>query len=122
MSIPCIDVRDVARMHRLALEVDAPSGGRYLGSADCLWMIEISRAIRANLGDAARKAPTRVLPDWAVKLAGIFDPTARLAVPELGKQVRVDTTLTRRTLGITFIPAPEAAAAMAKSLVELKLN
>jgi hypothetical protein len=33
----------------------------------------------------------------------------------------VDTTLTRRTLGITFIPAAESAAAMAKSLIELKL-
>ena len=121
MSIPCIDVRDVARMHRLAIEVDAPGGGRYLGCAECLWLIEISQAIRASLGDAARKAPTRVLPDWAVKLAGLLDPAARLAVPELGKQIRVDNALTRRTLGITFIPAPEAAAAMARSLVDLKL-
>jgi dihydroflavonol-4-reductase len=121
MAIPCIDVRDVARMHRLALEVDAPSGGRYLGSAECLWMIEIARAIRASLGEAARKVPSRVLPDWAVKLAGLFDPTARLAVPELGKELKVDTSLTRRTLGIRFVPASEAAAAMAKSLVDLKL-
>jgi dihydroflavonol-4-reductase len=121
MAIPCIDVRDVARMHRLAIEVAAPGGGRYLGCAECLWMIDIARAIRASLGDAARKVPTRVLPDWAVRLAGIFDPTARLATPELGKQLEVDTSLTRRTLGITFTPAPEAAAAMAKSLVELDL-
>jgi dihydroflavonol-4-reductase len=121
MSIPCVDVRDVARMHRLALETSAPSGGRYLGSADCLWLIEIARALRERLGHAARKAPTRELPDWAVKLAGLFDAAARLAVPELGKDVKVDTTLTRRTLGFEFIPAPEAAAAMARSLVELKL-
>jgi dihydroflavonol-4-reductase len=84
-------------------------------------MIDIARAIRASLGEAGRKAPTRVLPDWAVKLAGLFDPTARLAIPELGKDLKVDTSLTRRTLGITFIPAPEAAAAMAKSLVDLEL-
>jgi dihydroflavonol-4-reductase len=121
MAIPCIDVRDVARMHRLALEVDAPSGGRYLGSAECLWMIDIARAIRASLGEAARRVPSRVLPDWAVKLAGLFDPTARLAIPELGKALEVDTSLARRTLGIAFIPAREAAAAMAKSLVDLKL-
>jgi dihydroflavonol-4-reductase len=121
MAIPCIDVRDVARMHRLALEADAPSGGRYLGSAECLWMIDIARAIRVGLGEAARRVPSRVLPDWAVRLAGIFDPTARLAIPELGKELRVDATLTRRTLGITFIPAADAAVAMAKSLVELKL-
>lgn len=121
MAIPVVDVRDVARMHRLAVEVDAPSGGRYLGVADCLWMIEIAAAIRERLGAAARKAPTWVLPDWAVKLAGILDPAARLAVPELGKELRVDNSFTRRTLGMEFIPAPEAAAAMAQSLMDLRL-
>jgi dihydroflavonol-4-reductase len=121
MSIPCVDVRDVARMHRLAIESRAPSGGRYLGSADSLWLIEIARALRERLGDAARRVPTRELPDWLVKVVGLFDPAARLAVPELGKHVRVDNSLTRRTLGLEFIPAAEAAAAMARSLIELKL-
>jgi dihydroflavonol-4-reductase len=121
MAIPCIDVRDVARMHRLALEVDVPSGGRYLGSADCLWMIDIARAIRAGVGEAARRVPSRELPDWAVRLAALFDPGARLAVPELGKSLRVDTSHTRRALGFEFIPADEAAAAMARSLLELGL-
>lgn len=121
MKIPCIDVRDVARMHRLALEVDAPSGGRYLGSAACLWMIEIAAAIRVALGDAARKVPSRVLPDWVIRLVAIFDATARQAIPELGKDIAVDTSLTRRTLGLDFVPAEDAAAAMARSLVELEL-
>jgi dihydroflavonol-4-reductase len=121
MSIPVVDVRDVARMHRLALETAAPSGGRFLGSADCLWLLQIAAAIRDELGPAARRVPTRELPDWAVRLAGLFDPAARLAVPELGKQVRVDNSATRRALGIEFIPAPEAAAAMARSLIDLKL-
>jgi dihydroflavonol-4-reductase len=121
MAIPCVDVRDVARMHRLALEVDAPSGGRYLGADECLWLIEIARAIREKLGDAARKVPTRELPDWLVKLVAIFDSAARQTVPELGKTIRVDNSVTRRTLDMEFIPAREAAVAMAKSLLELKL-
>jgi dihydroflavonol-4-reductase len=121
MSIPCVDVRDVARMHRLALETNAPSGGRYLGAAETLWLIEIAEALRAALGDAARKVPTRVLPDWVVKFLAIFDGGARQAVPELGKVMNVDNSLTRRTLGIEFIPAREAAVATAKSLIELKL-
>ena len=121
ISMPCVDVRDVARMHRLVLESSAPSGGRYLGVADCLWMIDVARAMRQRLGVAARKAPTRVLPDWAVKLVGVFDPAARMVIPELGKQLRVDNSLTRRTLGMEFIPAPDAIAAMAQSLIELKL-
>jgi dihydroflavonol-4-reductase len=121
LSIPVVDVRDVARMHRLALETDAPSGGRYLCAADCLWFIDIARAIREGLGDAGRKAPTRVLPDWMVKLVAVFDPTARQAIPDLGKFFAVDTSRTRSTLGMTFIPAADAVVAMARSLVDLKL-
>ena len=121
LSFPCVDVRDVARMHRLALEADVPSGGRYLCVAECLWMIDIARAIRSQLGEAARKVPSRVLPDWAMKLVGFFDPIARQIIPELGREVRVDNTLTREALPMTFIPAGEAAAAMARSLIELKV-
>ena len=121
MSIAVVDVRDVARMHRLALETRAPGGGRYLGSAATLWMIDIARALRQHLGDAARKVPTRELPDWAVRLAALYDPGARLAVPELGKFVPVDTSRTRRELGMEFIRADEAVAAMGRSLIELKL-
>ena len=121
MSIAVVDVRDVARMHRLALEADVPSGGRYLGSAATLWMIDIARALRRHLGDAARRVPTRELPNWAVRLAALYDPGARLAVPELGKFVPVDTTRTRRALGIEFIPAEEAVAAMGRSLIDLGL-
>jgi dihydroflavonol-4-reductase len=108
-------------MHRLALEVDAPSFGRYLGVADSLWLIEIARAIRDGLGDAGRKAPNRELPDWLVRIVAIFDFAARQTAPDLGKNFVIDNSLTRRTLGMEFIPARDAAVAMAQSLVELKL-
>jgi nucleoside-diphosphate-sugar epimerase len=121
LSIACIDVRDVARMHRLALETEAASGGRYLGSAGCVWMIDIARAIRADLGTAARKVPTRVLPDWLMRLVAMVDPAARQAIPDLGKQMQVDTALTRKTLGMSFISPAEASVAMARSLIELGL-
>ncbi len=121
VSMPCVDVRDVARAHRLALEADTPTGGRYIAAAESLWMVEVARAIREGLGAAGRKAPRFELPDWLIRLVAIFDASARLAVPELGREARVDNSLTRRTLGMDFIPAREAAVAMAKSLVDLKL-
>ncbi|MBT8481602.1 MAG: aldehyde reductase [Myxococcales bacterium] len=119
VSFACVDVRDVARMHRLALEAQAPSGGRYLGAAQCLWMGDIAKAIKSQLGDAARKVPSRDLPDWVIKLVALFDPKARQLIPELGREVHVDTTLTRETLQMTFLPATDAAADMAQSLIDL---
>ena len=121
LRMPCVDVRDVARMHRLALEVDQPSGGRYLGSGGSISLLEMSLAIRAALGPAARRCPTRELPDWLVRFVALFDGAARQAVPELGKRLEIDTTATRRALGIEFIPSRDAAVALARSLVELGL-
>jgi dihydroflavonol-4-reductase len=121
ISFPCVDVRDVARMHRLALEADVPSGGRYLCVAECLWMIDMARAIRSQLGNAARKVPSREFPNWVVKLVALFDPTVRQIIPDLGREIRMDNTLTRDALQMTFIPAADAAAAMARSLIELNV-
>lgn len=121
LSMPCVDVRDVARMHRLALEADQPSGARYLAVAESIWFIDLARAIREALGRPARRVPTRLLPDWAVKLVALFDPMARQAVPDLGRWYGVDNSQTRRALGIEFIPAGKAAAATAESLVRLGL-
>ncbi len=121
VSLSFVDVRDVALMHRLALESSAPSGGRYLGVSECMWMIDIANAIRSGLGDAARKVPSRELPNWVVKLVAFFDPPARTVVPLLGRETRVDNTLTREALQMTFIPAAEAAVATARSLIELKV-
>jgi dihydroflavonol-4-reductase len=119
VSFGCIDVRDVATMHLRALERDLPNGGRYIGSADCLWMIDIAQAIRTGLGGAGKKAPSRDLPNWMVKLVGLFDPTAKQIVPELGRELRIDNSATRAALQMDFIPARDAAVAMAKSLIDL---
>jgi hypothetical protein len=56
-----------------------------------------------------------------IRLFGLFDAGAKLAAPDLGKPLRVDTTQTRCALGIEFIPARDAAVAMGRSLVELGL-
>jgi nucleoside-diphosphate-sugar epimerase len=112
------DVRDVARMHLLALERDLPSGGRYLGVADVLWLKEIARAVKDAHGARARKASTLELPNWATRLIGLFDSGAAAAVPNLDRTYSVDTSRTRAALGIEFIPASQAAAATAESLFE----
>jgi dihydroflavonol-4-reductase len=119
VSFGCVDVRDVATMHLRALEMDLPSGGRYLGVADCLWMHDVAQAIRTGLGDAGRKVPSRDLPNWMVKLVALFDPAAKQIVPELGRELRIDNSATRAALKMEFIPARDAAVAMARSLIDL---
>ena len=116
-----VDVRDVATMHVRAIETAEPSGGRYLAVAGTCSLAEISLALRAALGDAARKAPTRQLPDAMVRLVALFDAQVRSISSELSRKLSFDNSRTRQALGIDFIPPAEAAVATARSLIELGL-
>lgn len=116
-----VDVRDVARMHVLAMETNEPSGGRYIAASDSLWIIEMARVLRKALGSDARKAPKFVLPDFVVRIVAKFDPAVRSVIPDLGLERRYDTTRTRKALGIEFIAAEEAVVATGRRLIELGL-
>jgi len=121
LTFGVVDVRDVARMHRLALESTEPSGGRYLAVSETVRFVDIARPIREKLGRAARKVPSREMPDFMVRLVALFDPAARTILHELGVELRLDNSRTRRVLQMDFIPVTESAPAMAASLVQLGL-
>ncbi|MEZ5729538.1 MAG: hypothetical protein R3E48_17025 [Burkholderiaceae bacterium] len=121
LSFPVVDVRDVALAHRLALESNAASGGRFLATSDAVWFKDMMQPIKDRLGERARKIPTRELPNFMVRLVAIFDPATRSILPELGIDVRIDNSATRATLGMEFRSHTESAPAMAESLLRLGL-
>lgn len=121
LMFPIVDVRDVAVIHRLALETTAPSGGRYLAIAGTMWMLDIARTLRAGLGAGARKVPARALPNWVVRIVALFDAGARSTLSDLGKAFSVDTSATRQTLGFTFRKPEEAILATGQSLIDARI-
>jgi dihydroflavonol-4-reductase len=121
LSFGVVDVRDVAVMHRLALETSEPSGGRYMGVSESAWFMDMMRPIKAQLGAQAKKVPSFELPNFMIRLVALFDPAARGIVPDLGLELRIDNSRTRKALGMEFIGVEESAPAMAKSLVDLDL-
>ena len=119
LSFPCVDVRDIGKMHRLALETAEPTGGRYVGVSESAWFVDMTRAIKAKLDKAdTKKVPTMQLPNFVIRLIAVFDKSARRIVPSLGKMVPMDNSRTRAALGMEFIPVSESAPAMARSLVQ----
>jgi nucleoside-diphosphate-sugar epimerase len=121
LAFGVVDVRDIAKMHRLALETSQPTGGRYLGVSETAWFVDMIRPIKSELGRRARKAPSYELPNLAVKTIALFDKAARSVVPDLGYFPRYNNSRTRKALGIDFIPVRESAPAMAASLLDLGL-
>lgn len=117
-----VDVRDVVDLHLRAMADPAANGERFLAVAgDFLRVQEMARVLKARLGDAARKVPTRELPDWLVKLVAMFDPTVRQIVPDLGKYKNATSAKAQRLLGWAPRSNEDALVATAESLLRLGL-
>lgn len=93
-----VDVRDVAAAHISAMTAPNAVGNRYPCVADYCWMHEMAAIAKDALGDKGSHIPTRRIPNFAVKLAALFDPTLKLASKGLGVRHLVDTSTTRADL------------------------
>jgi nucleoside-diphosphate-sugar epimerase len=113
-----VDVRDVADLHLRAMTDPAARGERFLAVAGQFMSLrEIASVLKAGLGAAAAKVPTRELPDWSVRLGALFNPLARQILPELGKRKNATSEKARRLLGWTPRSNQECLLAAAESLL-----
>jgi len=115
-----VDVRDVAELHWRAMTApQSMAGERFIACAGFLWLREIAAVLREELGDAARRVPTRQLPDWAVRLLSLVSPTVRAAASELGVVRHQDSSHAREVLGWVPRAPREAIVATARDLMRL---
>ncbi len=120
LSFGVVDVRDVADLHLRALVTPAAWGERFLAAAgDSITVLEIAGVLKARMGDLAARVPTRVLPDWMVRLASLFDPSIAQIVPELGKFKKISNAKARRLLAWAPRSNEDAIVATAESLFRL---
>ena len=95
-----VDVRDIADLHIRAMTSPAAKGERFLGVAgDFMSIREIAEVLKTRLGAAARRVPTRQVPNWLVRMFALLDPAAQQILPELGKTKNGTGEKARRLLG-----------------------
>jgi len=117
-----VDVRDVADLHLLAMTHPEAAGERFLAVAgEFVSLREIGLMLKRRLGDAARRVPTRELPDWLLRVVALVDGSVGQIVPELGKRKNAVADKARRVLGWSPISAEDAVVATAESLIALGL-
>ena len=117
-----VDVRDVAELHVSAMTHPAAKGERFLAVAgDFMSVREIAAVLKARLGPAAGRVPTRQVPDWLVRAVALFHPQARHILPELGKVKNGSGEKARRLLGWVPRSREDAIAATGESLLRLGL-
>lgn len=117
LGFPIVDVRDIAALHVLALEMPGLAGERFLGAGQFLTALEVAGVLRARLGDKARKAPTRPMPDWVVNILALFNPEVRGIKTEIGKVRHVDASHARERLGWTMRAVEDTIADCGESLI-----
>ena len=117
-----VDVRDVADLHIRAMTNPDANGGRFLAVAgNPVSILDIARLLKSRMGAAAKRVPTRQLPDWVVRIAALRDPAIKLILPELGKVKNVTNEKARRVLRWTPRSNDESIIAAAESLVRFGL-
>ena len=117
-----VDVRDVADLHLRAMTDPAAKGERFLASAsDFMSMADIAKVLKSRLGLAAKRVPTRELPNWLIRIAAFRDPAIRLILPELGTYKNATNEKAKKVLGWTPRSNEEAILATAESLMRLGL-
>jgi len=122
LNFGVVDVRDVASLHLLAMTHAAAKGERFLATAgNFMWIREMARVLKDRMGEAAKRVPTRELPNWLLRVASLKDPAIKLILPELGKVKNATNAKAVRLLGWAPHSREDALVATAESLVQLGL-
>ena len=98
------------------------AGERFLlSNGRALPMKEIGSIIRAELGDAAKRVPTRSIPNPMLRAIALVNAEMRHVVPDLGYAKRTSNEKARRVLDWQPRDPREAILAAAKSMVRKDL-
>ena len=116
-----VDVRDVADLHVRALTAPGLAGERFIASGRFMKLREVADVLRAELGPQAHRVTTRNVPDWAVRVAALFNPLAKAVVGELGSVRNQDASHAKAVLGWATRPVERSIVDTARSLIELGL-
>ena len=112
-----VDVRDVADLHIAAMTAPQAAGERFIAAGDFAWMVDVAALLRARLGAAAGKVPTRKVPDFVLRFAALFDKSLASVTPRLGQQRVFSSAKAQKVLGWRPRSVEETVVDCARSLI-----
>ena len=111
----------VASAHIKAMEVPAAAGQRFCCISEGAWLSDIAQILNKNFAARGYKVPTRILPNFLVRLVALFDQPVRLILYELGRMPKVDNSRIKQVLDWQPRGIEEMVVAMADSMIEHKV-
>jgi nucleoside-diphosphate-sugar epimerase len=117
IGLEIVDVRDIADAHVRAMTADGAAGERFLATGELVWMHDVARTLRDELGTHASRVPTKSVPDFVVRRMARRRPEMAGVLPGLGRRNTHTTAKAQRVLGWTPRPAKQAVLDCARSLI-----
>ena len=104
VSFSIVDVKDVATLHVLSLDLAETAGQRYIAAAGALTFIEMAKVLKTAY--PKRKIVTRQAPKFLLQVLALFDGQIKSILPSLGKRVGISSAKAQSAFALQFI-APE---------------
>lgn len=119
IKLELVDVRSVANLHIKAMEDDKANGERFIAANGLCSFKDVADVLRKKYPD--RKIPTKMLPDWLVRMFSLIDKEMRPLLLELGANRSLNTKKATQHLGWQPIPLQQGIIDCAESLINLKI-
>ncbi len=113
-----VDVRDVAAAHLLAMTDAAAAGERFCCVNGYAWFEDLARVLHDPMRARGYKIPRRRMPDFVVRLVGLFDPAVRGVSRNLSRARVISSDKLRQRLNWQPRDLEEMTLAAAESLID----
>jgi nucleoside-diphosphate-sugar epimerase len=119
ITMGIVDVRDVADLHLRAMVNPAAAGQRFLAlGGGTMSLLEISTYLKEKMPDHTKKASTKQLPDWVLRIFALFNKQAKALLPLVGIYRNASNHKAKTILGWQPRSNEQAILASAESLVK----
>ena len=114
IGLPMSDVRDIAKIHVLAMTEEKANGKRLIPTTSRAYsFMEVASILKEN---GYSKVSTKKGPVFMIKLMGLFDNEVKGMLPLVGKSVSADNTETKEIFEWEPIPFKKTVLDCAKSI------
>lgn len=121
LTLGIVDVRDVADLHIRAMTNPQARGERFLALAEgSLSLPQIAGIVKAKMPEVAGKISDKVLPDWKVRVASLFNAQAKALAPMLRVNRNASNEKAGKILGWKPRSNEEAILATVESMIKFE--
>ena len=113
-----VDVRDVVEIIEKAMITTEAAGKRFIANGASIPLQEFALILDRNFASRGYRVPTRILPDWLIRLFALFIPKTKPVVNTLGWTHSLSTEQARSVLGWQPRPYEGTIIEMSESMIE----